>query len=145
MNLNQRNKIKIEGGMASMTDLVFLLLIFFIILSLMANNQTPLDLPQANENTKTDPERITPTVIVLNRIPKEGENQKLYQVAQEGQPLSGLLDYESMKSEISKAVTASGKTKVRIAGEKTAYYDAVFQVLILAQSQEWQPVLAFDK
>ena len=44
-----------------------------------------------------------------------------------------------MKSEISKAVTASGKTKVRIAGE-TAYYDAVFQVLILAQSQEWQPV-----
>ena len=59
MNLNQRNKIKIEGGMASMTDLVFLLLIFFIILSLMANNQTPLDLPQANENTKTDPERIT--------------------------------------------------------------------------------------
>ena len=111
----------------------------------MANNQTPLDLPQANENTKTDPERITPTVIVLNRIPEEGENQKLYQVAQEGQPLSGLLDYESMKSEISKAVAASGKTKVRIAGEKTAYYDAVFQVLILAQSQEWQPVLAFDK
>ena len=81
----------------------------------------------------------------MNRIPEEGENQKLYQVAQEGQPLSGLLDYESMKSEISKAVAASGKTKVRIAGEKTAYYDAVFQVLILAQSQEWQPVLAFDK
>ena len=70
MNLNQRNKIKIEGGMASMTDLVFLLLIFFIILSLMANNQTPLDLPQANESTKTDPERITPTVIVLNRVPE---------------------------------------------------------------------------
>ena len=111
----------------------------------MANNQTPLDLPQANENTKTDPERITPTVIILNRIPEEGESQKLYQVSQEGQPLSGLLDYESMKSEITKAVQSSGKTKVRIAGEKTAYYDAVFQVLILAQSQEWQPVLAFDK
>ena len=71
--------------------------------------------------------------------------QKLYQVSQEGEPLSGLFDYEAMKSEISKAVKNSGKTKVRIAGEKTAYYDAVFQVLILAQSQEWQPVLAFDK
>jgi biopolymer transport protein ExbD len=50
-----------------------------------------------------------------------------------------------MKAEITSAVQTSGKTKVRIAGEKTAYYDAVFQVLILAQSQEWQPVLAFDK
>ncbi|MCH1614050.1 MAG: biopolymer transporter ExbD, partial [Flavobacteriales bacterium] len=31
------NKIKLEGGMSSMTDLVFLLLIFFIIISTMVN------------------------------------------------------------------------------------------------------------
>ena len=42
MNFSSRNKVKLEGGMASMTDLVFLLLIFFIIMSLMANNQTPI-------------------------------------------------------------------------------------------------------
>ena len=50
MDFGSRNKIKIEGGMASMTDLVFLLLIFFIIMSLMANNQTPIDLPKPDEN-----------------------------------------------------------------------------------------------
>ena len=88
---------------------------------------------------------VLPEFLTALLISEEGESQKLYQVSQEGQPLSGLLDYEAMKSEISKAVKNSGKTKVRIAGEKTAYYDAVFQVLILAQSQEWQPVLAFDK
>ena len=42
MALESRNKIKAEGGIASMTDLVFLLLIFFIIMSLMSNNQTLL-------------------------------------------------------------------------------------------------------
>jgi biopolymer transport protein ExbD len=52
MNFSSRNKIKVEGGMASMTDLVFLLLIFFIIMSLMANNQTPIDLPKPDESLK---------------------------------------------------------------------------------------------
>ena len=33
--MKARNKIKMEGGMSSMTDLVFLLLIFFIIISTM--------------------------------------------------------------------------------------------------------------
>ena len=57
MDFSSRNKVKVEGGMASMTDLVFLLLIFFIIMSLMSNNQTPIDLPQAKEElpASTDP------------------------------------------------------------------------------------------
>jgi len=50
MDLSSRSKVKIEGGMASMTDLVFLLLIFFIIMSLMSNNQTPIDLPQTDQD-----------------------------------------------------------------------------------------------
>ena len=32
MNLGQRNKISVGGNMSSMTDLVFLLLIFFMVL-----------------------------------------------------------------------------------------------------------------
>ncbi len=48
MSIRSSNKIKIEGGMSSMTDLVFLLLIFFIILSALAKNNNTLDvnLPQ---------------------------------------------------------------------------------------------------
>ena len=42
------NKIKMEGGMSSMTDLVFLLLIFFIIISTMVNTSHEIKLPEGS-------------------------------------------------------------------------------------------------
>lgn len=48
MDLGQRNKIAPIGNMSSMTDLVFLLLIFFIILSTMVVNGEQVNLPQSN-------------------------------------------------------------------------------------------------
>lgn len=46
MNLRSRNKINASFSMSSMTDLVFLLLIFFIILStLVSPYSLPVDLP----------------------------------------------------------------------------------------------------
>ncbi|MFT4778355.1 MAG: biopolymer transport protein ExbD [Flavobacteriales bacterium] len=47
MDLGQRNKVSVTGNMSSMTDLVFLLLIFFIILSTLASNGVQVDLPQS--------------------------------------------------------------------------------------------------
>ena len=38
MNLGQRNQVQAGGNMSSMTDLVFLLLIFFVILSTLVSN-----------------------------------------------------------------------------------------------------------
>jgi biopolymer transport protein ExbD len=64
MALESRNKIKAEGGIASMTDLVFLLLIFFIIMSLMSNNQTPIDLPKPNDDIKPVQDPVEATVII---------------------------------------------------------------------------------
>lgn len=51
MNLGSQNKIKVEGGMSSMTDLVFLLLIFFIILSTMVSSGHTVDLPSGKGTT----------------------------------------------------------------------------------------------
>ena len=45
MNLGQRNKVSLTGNMSSMTDLVFLLLIFFVILSTLVSNGVNVDLP----------------------------------------------------------------------------------------------------
>ncbi len=46
MNLRSRNKVNASFSMSSMTDLVFLLLIFFIILStLVTPYSLPVDLP----------------------------------------------------------------------------------------------------
>ena len=46
MNFKSGNKIKIEGGMSSMTDLVFLLLIFFIVISTMITAWVNIDVPK---------------------------------------------------------------------------------------------------
>lgn len=43
MGFGTQNKIKVEGGIASMTDLVFLLLVFFIIMSTMSEKSTPVE------------------------------------------------------------------------------------------------------
>ena len=64
MDFSSRNKVKAEWGMASMTDLIFLLLIFFIIMSLMSNNQTPIDLPKAEENIPPSQDPVEATVVV---------------------------------------------------------------------------------
>jgi len=47
MNIRSTNKVKIEGGMSSMTDLVFLLLIFFIVLSTMVTTGHDVDVPSS--------------------------------------------------------------------------------------------------
>jgi biopolymer transport protein ExbD len=51
MKLSSQNKIKAEGAMSSMTDLVFLLLIFFIILSTMVSHGHKVDLPSGKGST----------------------------------------------------------------------------------------------
>ncbi|MBT6514155.1 MAG: biopolymer transporter ExbD, partial [Crocinitomicaceae bacterium] len=51
MAIKRQNTIKSEGAMSSMTDLVFLLLIFFIILSTMASTGIEVKVPRGkNQN-----------------------------------------------------------------------------------------------
>ena len=52
MNIRSTNKVKIEGGMSSMTDLVFLLLIFFIVLSTMVTTGHDVDVPSSKGVSK---------------------------------------------------------------------------------------------
>ena len=69
MKLNGRNKIKPEFNMSSMTDVVFLLLIFFMIASTLAKqlNTIEVKLPRADgksENRNT----VTVTIGTSNRF-----------------------------------------------------------------------------
>ena len=56
------NKIKLEGGMSSMTDLVFLLLIFFIIISTMVNTSNEIKLPEGSG----DPSLTSPVKVYVD-------------------------------------------------------------------------------
>ena len=66
MNLKGRNKITPEFNMSSMTDIVFLLLIFFMIASTLAKNLDTIDvkLPQAKGKTEN---RNTISLTINNR------------------------------------------------------------------------------
>lgn len=136
MDLGSRNKIRVEGGMASMTDLVFLLLIFFIIMSLMSNNQTPLDLPKSDESIPPDQNPVTATVLIT------AQNQY---VVLPGGSLEQPMAFEEIKDLAANAVLNSGELKLKVAGHKDASYEAVFKVLALAQANEWDPVIAYNK
>jgi biopolymer transport protein ExbD len=136
MDLGSKNKIKIEGGMASMTDLVFLLLIFFIIMSLMSNNQTPIDLPEASEQLPASSDPLEATVIIT-------EDNRY--VVMPGGSLDQPMEYEDIKEITAAVVENSGKMKLKVAGHRKASYEAVFNVLALSQANGWDPVLAYDK
>lgn len=136
MALESRNKIKAEGGIASMTDLVFLLLIFFIIMSLMSNNQTPIDLPKPNDDLKPVQDPVEATVIIT-------EDNKYFVMP--GETEAQAREFEAIKEKVMDEVTKSGKTKLKIAGHKAANYEAVFNVLAMAQANGWEPVLAYQK
>ena len=66
MNLKGRNKISPEFNMSSMTDIVFLLLIFFMIASTLAKNLDTIEikLPEAKGKTEN---RNTVSVTINNR------------------------------------------------------------------------------
>ena len=61
MNLGQRNKVSVTGNMSSMTDLVFLLLIFFVMLSTLVSRGVEIELP-SSKGTTTDGARLTVTI-----------------------------------------------------------------------------------
>ena len=60
--MRSSNKIKVEGGMSSMTDLVLLLLIFFIIISTFVNTSHQIQLPDGSG----DPSLTSPVKVYVN-------------------------------------------------------------------------------
>jgi len=88
MAIQTRNKRKADFNMASMSDLVFLLLIFFMLTStLVAPNAIKLLLPQSNSRTIEKPPKI---IISIN-----GQNEYFLQGIQVNEEALeyGLLDY----------------------------------------------------
>lgn len=135
MSLGSRNKVKVEGGMASMTDLVFLLLIFFIIMALMSNPTARVDVPQ-DTNLPPEMQKTDPTVVITE--------DNMYVVFPGGN-LDEPRAFEDIQGEAQAAVAESGETKLKIEGHRKSDYEAVFKVLAMAQINGWDPVLAYQK
>jgi len=136
MDLGSRNKVRVEGGMASMTDLVFLLLIFFIIMSLMANDQLSVDLPKPDDAPKSEIDRVEAKLIVT-------EDNKY--VIMPGGSMDAPMEFDEIKELAAVAVEKSGELKLKIEGHRKANYESVFNALALTKANGWVPVLAYDR
>jgi biopolymer transport protein ExbD len=122
MNFSSRNKVKLEGGMASMTDLVFLLLIFFIIMSLMANNQTPIK--SAGFNAVPAPNK-EPLVKIHSNNEYEVNGKRIN-------------DYDLMKDILVSIVEKTGKKTIEIQyDKKNTDYQRVFNIISICQKNQW--------
>ncbi len=62
MSIKSNNKVSFETSKTAMTDFVFLMLIFFVILSTLINPGLPVELPSAQSGTSDYPSRVTVTI-----------------------------------------------------------------------------------
>jgi len=68
MGIEKRSKVSAEFNMSSLTDIIFLLLIFFMLTSsLVTPNALNLQLPGKNKSTQTDTSTDAPQVINIEK------------------------------------------------------------------------------
>jgi biopolymer transport protein ExbD len=126
MNLRGRNKINPTFNMSSMTDIVFLLLIFFMLTStLVTVSAIDVLLPKAGgttENSKSVAVSIT--------------NESLFYIDKTQ------VSSDNLESEILRNVGADKKKTIIIRGDKDVPYKNVMQVIDIANKNKLKMILA---
>ena len=127
MGLGSRNKVSAEFSMSSLTDIIFLLLIFFMLTSNFVRVE-PFDLP------KSDAKTVAPATVVVS-ISKDGK----YSLNQQQMPLSALKN--AIRQEMAKAENKDNST-ISIAAETGGSFDRVVKVMDIAKDLRLRAMLA---
>jgi len=135
MNFRSRNKIKVEAGMSSMTDLVFLLLIFFIIMSTLASPQFGVDLPDSNG--VSEPLKDGTIDVIVNK-----ENEIRVET-DEGRPM----DFKEVEARIIKAkeeLLAAGmqEPRLKIHADRESKFEKFSDLVAIAKLHDLKLVIA---
>ena len=122
--MRSSNKIKVEGGMSSMTDLVFLLLIFFIIISTFVNTSHQIQLPDGSG----DPSLTSPVKVYVN-----AENQFFINSNEEP------IQVSSVEREIMNLI---GKNKaIELLADKEAHRASAYEIIRIAKQNALKVVI----
>ena len=126
MDLRSRNKVQVQGNMSSMTDLVFLLMIFFIILSTMAKDQFSVDLP-SSKGVKETMKDATVGIAV-------GADNQYYIDPEMQTPLS-IEDLQKHILSEQKALLEEGHEKVhiRISADRNSQFEKFSDLVVFAK------------
>ena len=129
MNLKGRNKITPEFNMSSMTDIVFLLLIFFMIASTLAKNLDTIDvkLPQAKGKTEN---RNTVSLTINNRSQFYLDSKQISK--------------SQIEQELIAKLKGSSTPAIVLRAEEKVSIDQVVYVMNIANQNSIKVVLAVD-
>jgi len=130
MALKRRNKVNVTFSMASMTDIVFLLLLFFMITSTMvAPNALKLLLPQSNNQTAA--KAITTISITADLKYYLNEEGDLKRVA-----------FSEIEPYLQKMIKANDETYIALHADKSVPIEYVVNIMNIAKRNEIKMILA---
>jgi biopolymer transport protein ExbD len=130
MAIKKRNKISAEFSMSSMTDIVFLLLIFFMVTStLIAPNALKLLLPQSNNQTQAKP--ATSVSITNDLRYYVNDNGKLVQVS-----------FDQIEPFLQRNVGKDEESYVSLHADKSVPIEEVVKVMNIARKNQYKLILA---
>jgi biopolymer transport protein ExbD len=126
MNLRGRNKVNPTFNMSSMTDIVFLLLIFFMLTStLVTVSAIDVLLPKAGGKTENN----TSVAVTIS-------SKSLFYIDKRA------VSSVSLESEILKSVGVDKKKTIIIRGDQDAPYKNVMKVIDIANKNKLKMILA---
>ena len=126
MNIRGRNKVTPEFNMSSMTDIVFLLLIFFMIAStLVSTNAIDILLPKASGKT----ENKTSVAVTIDKDTNYFIDQKKVSPA-------------NLEGELINLLSAKSQQNIVLRAEKTVAVDHVVKVMDIANRNKFKVILA---
>ena len=126
MNIRGRNKVTPEFNMSSMTDIVFLLLIFFMIAStLVSTNAIDILLPKASGKT----ENKTSVAVIIDKDINYFIDQKKVSPA-------------NLENELISLLSTKSQQNIVLRAEKTVAVDHVVKVMDIANRNKFKVILA---
>ncbi len=132
MSLKKRTKVEAGFSMSSMTDIVFLLLLFFIMASTMSSpNDIRLNLPESSASTSTKS--------VIAKVSIDGNGR--YFVAK-GQAAPVQVEPDLLESYIMDLVATDSTTSIALHADQEISYREVVRVLDIANKNRLRLVIA---
>ena len=131
MALKKRNRISAEFSMASMTDMIFLLLIFFMITSTVVTpNAIKVTLPQSQKQTAAKP---------LTRVTID---EKLNYYVAFGKEKERLVTFEEIAPFLQTCLEKEPEMYVALYADESVAYKEVMKVINIANENQFRMVLA---
>ncbi|MBQ0076143.1 MAG: biopolymer transporter ExbD [Bacteroidales bacterium] len=135
MALKKRNRVEASFAMSSMTDLIFLLLLFFVMVSTMsAPNDIKINLPQARANTST--KQVVAKVFI--------DNLGQYSVAIGKEKPIAIIE-EDLEGYLSSVQQQDSTMYIALHADEDIAYKQVVKVLDIANEYKMKLVIATKK